>query len=69
MDQGWLLLPHGRVADCLLDPTAGRLIPWVVPYSKHELAGHQGVGESPPHGSKLNSKDNPDQPGPWNSVG
>ena len=37
----------------------GVLSLWVVPSAKHELAGHQGVGESPPraagHRSKLNS--------------
>ena len=37
----------------------GVLSLWVVPFSKHELAGHQDVGESPPRAavrcSKLNS--------------
>ena len=37
----------------------GVLSLWVVPCAKHELAGHQGVGESPPcvavRRSKLNS--------------
>ena len=37
----------------------GVLSLWVVPYAKHELAGHQGMGESPPcaavRRSKLNS--------------
>ena len=37
--------------DCAQDP-------WVypVPYVLHELVGHQGVGESPPHAAARRSK-------------
>ena len=49
----------GGTANYRLDLRAWCLVIVVVPFSKHELAGHQGVGESPPHAavrsSKLNS--------------
>ena len=54
MDQGWLLLRMGEKAHHL--PWDWRLVPWIVLYSKHELAGHQGVGESPPRATVCSSK-------------
>ena len=61
--RGWLSLPYGRdgqrMAKTTLTLGLGVLSLWVVPYAKHELAGHQGMGESPPcaavRRSKLNS--------------
>ena len=49
----------GETANYRLDPRAGCPFPMGSPFSKHELAGLQGVGESPPRAvvrrSKLNS--------------
>ena len=46
----------GKMANYLLDPRTGCLVPWVVQYSKHKQAVHQGVGESPQHAEVHSSK-------------